>query len=181
MPPGLAEADVDGDGRLLSMRLPGPGRRLAGASGRAPPAGEAPAFDEPGATGCYRVLAEGTVIDHDGFTVATPPAPESLDLNRNFPAGWGTRGAGAGGLPGLRARDPAALMSAAVRQRPNVCGYNAFHTSGGVLLRPSSTRPDSELPPIDVWTWTELGRRCTELTSYPVHSLFEDFTWDSPS
>ena len=27
----------------------------------------------------------------------------------------------------------------AIVARPNVCGYNAFHTSGGVLLRPSST------------------------------------------
>ena len=47
-----------------------------------------------------------------------------------------------------------------------------------MLLRPSSIRADRDLPPIDVWTWTRLGRRCTELTSYPVHSVYEDFTWD---
>jgi hypothetical protein len=47
-----------------------------------------------------------------------------------------------------------------------------------VLLRPSSTKPDSGLPPVDVWVWTELGKRCTELTTYPVHSVYEDFTWD---
>jgi hypothetical protein len=67
---------------------------------------------------------------------------------------------------------------AAVVARPNVCGYNAYHTSGGVLLRPSSTRPDRDLPPVDVRTWTQLGRRCTDLTTYPVHSVYEDFTWD---
>jgi hypothetical protein len=175
VPPGLAVGDVDGDGRLLSMRVPDPD-----GGWRAHP--DEPrllvkrAFDDPGGPGCYRLLAEGTVTDPDGFTIATPPAPEGLDLNRNFPAGWGTQVRGPGDYPGSEP-ETAALL-AAVTARPNVCGYNAFHTSGGVLLRPSSTRPDSDLPPVDVWTWTELGRRCTELTSYPVHSVFEDFTWD---
>jgi hypothetical protein len=49
---------------------------------------------------------------------------------------------------------------------------------GGVLLRPSSTQADAALPPVDVWTWKELGKRGTELTGYPVHSVYEDFTWD---
>ena len=66
----------------------------------------------------------------------------------------------------------------AIVARPNVCGYNAFHTSGGVLLRPSSTQPDSALPPLDVWAWKQLGEIGTDLTGYPVHSVFEDFTWD---
>ena len=66
----------------------------------------------------------------------------------------------------------------AIVARPNVCGYNAFHTSGGVLLRPSSTQPDSTLPPKDLWAWKQLGAIGTALTSYPVHSIFEDFTWD---
>jgi hypothetical protein len=66
----------------------------------------------------------------------------------------------------------------AIVTRPNVCGYNAFHTSGGVLLRPSSTQSDSTLPPLDVWTWKQLGERGAALTGYTVHSVFEDFTWD---
>jgi hypothetical protein len=65
-----------------------------------------------------------------------------------------------------------------MKERPNICGFNAYHTSGGVLLRPSSTKADSDLPVNDVWAWKELGARCTELTGYPVHSVFEDFTWD---
>ncbi len=175
VPPGLAEGDVDGDGRLLSMRIADPDGGWREHPDE-PRLMVRRAFDEPGGPGCYRLLAEGTVTDHDGFTVPTPSDPESLDLNRNFPAGWGTKVQGSGDYPGSEP-ETAALL-AAVMARPNVCGYNAFHTSGGVLLRPSSTRPDSELPPVDIWTWTELGRRCTELTSYPVHSLYEDFTWD---
>jgi hypothetical protein len=66
----------------------------------------------------------------------------------------------------------------AIAARPNVCGYNAFHTSGGVLLRPSSTQPDSKLEPLDVWVWKQLAEIGTALTGYPSHSVFEDFTWD---
>ena len=66
----------------------------------------------------------------------------------------------------------------AIVARPNICGYNAFHTSGGVLLRPSSTTADSTLPPGDVWVWKQLGEVGQRLTGYTVHSVFEDFTWD---
>jgi len=175
VPPGLDEGDVDGDGRILTMRIPDPH-----GAWRAHP--DEPRLltrrrpDEPGGEGCYRLLREGWLRDHDGFTIPTPRTQEGLDLNRNFPAGWGQEVPGPGDYPGS---EPEILaLMAAVVARPNVCGYNAYHTSGGVLLRPSSTRPDRELPPVDVRTWTQLGRRCTELTTYPVHSVYEDFTWD---
>jgi hypothetical protein len=48
-----------------------------------------------------------------------------------------------------------------------------------VILRPSSTQPDSKLPPGDVWTWKQLATIGTELTGYPSHSVYEDFTWDT--
>ena len=48
--PGLREEDVDGDGRLLTMRLPDPDGGVAPASGRAPPAGAAPARRRRAAT-----------------------------------------------------------------------------------------------------------------------------------
>ena len=95
-------------------------------------------------------------VDHDGFTIPTPRPPEGLDLNRNFPAGWGTGVRGSGDHP-LSEPEIDALVRAIVA-RPNVCGYNAFHTSGGVLLRPSSTAADSALPPVDVWV-VEAARR----------------------
>ena len=104
VPPGLAEGDVDGDGRLLSMRIADPDGGWREHPDE-PRLMVRRAFDEPGGPGCYRLLAEGTVTDHDGFTVPTPSDPESLDLNRNFPAGWGTKVQGFWRLPGLGARD----------------------------------------------------------------------------
>ncbi len=174
--PGLERSDVDGNGRLLQMRLADDNgawtthldddRLLVPVS----PDGEV------GGRPRYRLLNEGVVRDFDGWTVPTPRAVEGLDLNRNFPAGWSTSVPGAGDHP-LSEPEIDALTRAIV-VRPNICGSHAYHTSGGVQLRPSSTRKDGALPPFDVWAWTELGAQAEEATGYPVHSVYEDFTWD---
>ena len=174
--PGLHREDIDGDGRILQMRLADPNGAWAPHPDDArllvPVAPDAFADDRPR----YRLLDEGTLEDFDGFTIPRPRAVEGLDLNRNFPAGWGTGVAGSGDHP-MSEPEIDALVRA-IAARPNICGTNAFHTSGGVLLRPSSTRPDAKLAPLDVWTWTEMAERGTELTGYPAHSVYEDFTWD---
>ncbi len=174
--PGLHVRDIDGDGRVLTMRLRDPNGAWM-VSDRDPRLMRPVPIEgtTPG-TARYRLLAEGEIVDHDGFTVPTPRPPQSLDMNRNFPAGWGTGVPGSGDHP-LSEPEIDALVRA-VRARPNICGYNAYHTSGGVLLRPSSTQSDANLSPYDVWAWNELGRRGTELTGYTVHSVYEDFTWD---
>jgi hypothetical protein len=175
--PGHESEDVDGDGRVLQMRIadedgqwmphPDDGRLLIPIPLEGPPAG----------TSRYRLFGEGTIEDFDGFTAGKPRPPQGLDMNRNYPADWGTTVPGAGDHP-LSEPEIDALVRAIVA-RPNICGFNAFHTSGGVLLRPSSTSPDSKLAPNDVWVWNELAKRGTELTGYPAHSVYEDFTWDS--
>jgi len=174
--PGAHVEDVDGDGRILQMRISDPDGAWMPHPEDARLLIPVPFDGGLGDGPRYRLLAECRVVDHDGFTVPTPRPPEGLDLNRNFPAGWGTKVTGSGDHP-LSEPEILALVRA-IAARPNICGYNAFHTSGGVLLRPSSTTADSELPPDDVWAYTELGRRGTELTGYPVHSVYEDFTWD---
>lgn len=174
--PGLHTCDVDGDGRILTMRVPDPHGAWV-ISAQEPRLMEpAPAEGVPTGVARYRLLTEGEIVDHDGFTVPTPRPPEGLDLNRNFPAGWRTGVPGGGDHP-LSEPEIDALVRAIVA-RPNVCGYNALHTSGGVLLRPSSTAADSTLPPLDLWTWKQLAERGTALTGYPAHSVYEDFTWD---
>ncbi len=174
--PGLAYEDIDGDGRILHMRIldpdggwtphPDEPRLLV----PVPPAGV------PAGALRYTVLGEGSVVEHDGFTIPTPQPAEGLDLNRNYPAGWDPSVKGAGPHP-LSEPEIDALVRAIVA-RPNICGSNSFHTSGGVLLRPSSTVADAELPPRDVWVWTQLAAEGTALTGYPSHSLYEDFTFD---
>ncbi|HEX4983783.1 MAG TPA: M14 family metallopeptidase [Ilumatobacteraceae bacterium] len=174
--PGLHAEDIDGDGRILDMRIadadgawmphPDDGRLLI----------PVPAEGASPDTSRYRLLREGTVEDHDNFTIPKPRPPEALDLNRNFPAGWGPGVPGSGDHP-LSEPEIDALVRAIIA-RPNVCGYNAYHTSGGWILRPSSMAADSTLPPGDLWTWKQLAERGTALTGYTSHSIFEDFTWD---
>jgi len=174
--PGHYSADTDGDGRILQMRVPDPnGQWMPHPDDARLLVAVPPVGPEPG-TPRYRVFSEGLIEDYDGFTVPTPRAPEGLDLNRNYPAGWSTTVLGSGDHP-LSEPEIDALVRALVA-RPNVCGFNAFHTSGGFLLRPSSTQPDSKLPPNDVWAWKELAKIGTELTGYPAHSVYEDFTWN---
>lgn len=175
--PGLHAEDIDGDGRILQMRIPD------SAGGWMPHPDDTrllvpvPPEGAPGGTPTYRLLQEGSIIDPDGYTLPTPRAPESLDLNRNYPAGWATNVPGSGDHP-LSEPEIDALVRAIVA-RPNICGFNAFHTSGGALLRPSSTKPDAKLPRMDVWVWNQLAERGTALTGYPSHSVYEDFTWDT--
>ncbi|MEP6298038.1 MAG: M14 family zinc carboxypeptidase, partial [Ilumatobacter sp.] len=97
--PGLHVEDVDGDGRILQMRIADP----AGAWTPHPDDERLmiplPAEGVAPGTPTYRLLDEGRIVDHDGFTVPTPSAVEGLDLNRNYPAGWSTSGPGAGDHP----------------------------------------------------------------------------------
>jgi murein tripeptide amidase MpaA len=174
--PGIHSSDVDGDGRVLTMRLVDPNGAWVEHPEDARVMVPVPVDGDTGGRQRYRLITEGHVVDHDGFTIPTPADPKGLDMNRNFPAGWGTGVTGSGDHP-LSEPEIDALVRA-IAARRNVCGYNAYHTYGGVLLRPSSTQADSALPPLDVWTWKELGKRGTELTTYPVHSVYEDFTWD---
>lgn len=174
--PGLEGADVDDNGRLLQMRLPDDNGAWTTHPDDVRLLVPVPADGEIGDRSRYRLLDEGTIRDFDGWTVPTPRAVEGLDLNRNFPAGWSTSVAGAGDHP-LSEPEIDALARAIVA-RPNICGSHAYHTAGGVQLRPSSTRKDSDLPPFDVWAWTELGIQAEATTGYPTHSVYEDFTWD---
>ncbi|MEZ5377063.1 MAG: M14 family metallopeptidase [Acidimicrobiales bacterium] len=173
--PGLHKQDVTGDGRILSMRIADPtGAWTTHADDERlmVPVPSTGLCDRPR----YRMLDEGLITDFDGYTVPTPRAVQGLDLNRNYAAGWGTNIPGSGDFPGSEP-ETLALMRA-ITARPNICGFNAYHTYSGVLLRPSSTQADSALPPGDVWMFEQLGKRCTELSGFPVHSTFEDFTWD---
>jgi murein tripeptide amidase MpaA len=176
---GHHEQDLDGNGEVLTMRIPDPTGGWIVSSEEPRLMVRVPAEGLTGdAVGAqrYRLLYEGLVEDHDGFTIPTPPPPQMLDMNRNFPSGWSTAVRGSGDHP-LSEPEIDGLVRAIVA-RPNVCGYNAFHTSGGVLLRPSSVKADKQLLPLDLFVWKEFARRGTALTGYTAHSVFEDFTFD---
>jgi murein tripeptide amidase MpaA len=174
--PGLHHRDIDGDGAIRSMRIADPNGAWMAAADAPRLMVRVPAEGTPAGAARYRLLAEGDIVDYDGFTVPTPAPPQRLDMNRNFPSGWGTSVYGSGDHP-LSEPEIDSLVRAIVARR-NICGYNAYHTAGGWLLRPSGTVPDSALPPTDVWVWKKLGERGTALTGYTEHSVVDDMTFD---
>ena len=175
--PGLVEHDVDGDGRLLTMRVPdpnGPWKRCTRDTrllvARDP--------DEYGDGPYYRLMYEGSIRNYDGIRTPVAPDRRALDLNRQFPAGWRVHGEqeGAGAAP-LSEPETRALADAVIA-RPNICFYFAHHTFSAVLLRPFDDRPDSEFPTIDLKRYTTLGQRGTELTGYRHVGVYNDFRYD---
>jgi len=172
---GLQREDIDGDGRVLSMRI-------------ADPTGPWKISEldprllvrrEPSETGgeYFRLLPEGLIEDYDGFTLSLQPPREQLDLNRNYPANWRQEHEqpGAGPFPASEPEVRAAVRF--VSEHRNITGAVTFHTWSGVLLRPYSHRADDTLLAEDLWTYRKIGDKGTELTGYPNLSVFHDFRY----
>ena len=172
---GLKPEDLDGDGRILSMRIPDPNGPW-----KAHP--EEPRLlvrrdpIEIGGT-YYRLLPEGLIEDWDGITLTLQRNKEGLDLNRNFPAHWRQESEqyGAGPFPGS---EPEVYnLVKFITSHPNITGGMTFHTFSGVLLRPYGTHADDTMPAEDLWTYQTIGKVGTEMTGYPAISVFHDFKY----
>ena len=175
---GLQVEDLDGDGRVLDMRLEDPN----GSWGAHP---EEPGLlvrrdpvDGPDDGPFYRLLAEGRLRNYDGVTIKVPWPLEGLDLNRNFPAEWAPEHEQRGAGPYPTSEPEVRAMVQAVVDRPNITGHVAYHTFSGVHLRPYAGRPDEDFPTTDLRAYQIIGARGTELTGYPAVSVFHDFRYD---
>ncbi|TMK56542.1 MAG: carboxypeptidase, partial [Actinobacteria bacterium] len=174
---GLRMQDVDGDGRVLHMRIEDPNGAWKRHADEPRLLVRRDPVDGPEDGPFYRNLYEGRIENYDGVTIKTPPPLEGLDLNRNFPADWAPEHdqQGAGPYPGSEPEVRAMLQ--AVTDRPNVTGHVAYHTYSGVHLRPYAGKPDDELPTEDLRAYKLIGAEATELTGYPAVSVFHDFKY----
>ena len=172
---GLTVEDIDGDGRILQMRIPD-------SNGLWKDHPEQPGLmvrRDPIETGgrYYRILPEGTMEAWDGFMLRVKKNKQGLDLNRNFPANWRQEfeQLGAGPFP-TSEPEVRAVVSFFVRHT-NITGGVAFHTWAGVLLRPFDHLPDGEMNAEDLWHYRRTGDKGTELTGYPAISVYEEFRY----
>jgi murein tripeptide amidase MpaA len=172
---GLFEEDIDGDGRILTMRIPDP-------NGIWKPHPDDPRLmirrdpAEAGGT-YYRLLTEGFLKDYDGVTIQTRAPKEGLDLNRNFSAGWRPENDQPGAGPFPASEPETRNLVEFIVKHPNITSAIAFHTFSGVLLRPYDDRADDEFPAEDLWTFQKIGEKGTSLTGYPHISIFHDFRY----
>ncbi|MCS7065837.1 MAG: M14 family metallopeptidase, partial [Fimbriimonadales bacterium] len=84
---GLVMEDIDGDGRMLMMRIPDPNGNWK----KHPDEPRLMVRREPDEYGgeYYRILPEGRFDEpFDPAILTIQPRKEGLDLNRNFPANW---------------------------------------------------------------------------------------------
>jgi murein tripeptide amidase MpaA len=178
---GLHEEDVDGDGRVLMMRILDPNGAWKPHSGDA----RLMVRREPAETSedasFYRVLPEGILEDYDGVAIRVSQAFEGLDLNRNFPMEWATESEQEGAGPYPTSEPEVRAMVDAVVARPNITAHITYHTFSGVHLRPYSSHPDEHFPTEDLRAYKISGERATEITGYPSASVFHDFRYDPKS
>ncbi len=172
---GLEEEDIDGDGRMLFMRISDPN----GPWKTHPDEPRLLVRRDPTETGgeYYRLLPEGHIKDYDGVTIKVQPKKEGLDLNRNFPSEWKLeyQQQGAGLYPASEPEVHATVDF--IAKHKNITGAIAFHTYSGVLLRPFSFQKDDEFPAEDLWTYQKIGNKGTDITGYPNVSVFHDFKY----
>ncbi len=172
---GLVTEDVDGDGRILSMRIPDPNGNWK-ISEREP---RLLAPRDPTETGgqYYRLLPEGRIDQYDGVLIPLQPKKERLDLNRNFPVQWREEHEQAGAGPFPTSEPEVRSVTEFISAHKNICSGVALHSYSGVLLRPFSFRPDEDMPPEDLWTFQKIGARGTQDTGYPAVSAYHEFRY----
>jgi murein tripeptide amidase MpaA len=172
---GLHEEDMDGDGRILQMRIPDPNGDWK-VSSLDPRLMEKRSMDEHGGT-YYRLLSEGRLENYDGWLIKDAPPLAGLDFNRNFPFEWRTEGEqhGAGPYPASEPEIRAVIDFVIHHNNINIA--ITYHTYSGVILRPYSTRPDDQMITEDLWVYQKIGKRGTELTGYRNVSVYHDFLY----
>jgi murein tripeptide amidase MpaA len=174
---GLIAEDMDGDGRILTMRVPDRNGTWKAY------------FDDPrllvprdptedGDGPYYRLLPEGRIQNYDGVTINHAPPLAGLDMNRNYPVEWRTEGEQTGAGPYPTSEPEIRAVVQAIVDRPNITAFIQYHTMSGVHLRPYGTKSDEGLPTFDLRVFKEIGNKGTELTGYPNVSVYHDFRYD---
>jgi hypothetical protein len=166
--------DIDGDGEILQIRIEDPDGDWKVYEGDPRILVRREDGDSDGTF--YRVLAEG--LDNDGDGEVNEDAPNTGFIsNRNYPAYWASndgrfRGQGDYALQEHNAR----LLVDFILSKPHISQVESFHTTSGIHLRPYAARPDTDFPPQDLQDYNAVLAKGTAITTYPVASIYNDFT-----
>jgi murein tripeptide amidase MpaA len=172
---GLTVEDMDGDGRILFMRIPDPygGYKKSSADPRLMVA------RQPGEFGgeYYRVMPEGSLQNYDGLSVRVNPDVEGLDLNRNFPTQWRQEYEQVGAGPYPTSEPEVRAMVDFIVKHPNIGAAISYHTHSGVILRPMGTQSDDDMIPEDLWSYKRFSDLGAKLSGYPAISIWHEFKY----
>lgn len=166
--------DMDGDGQILTIRVmdSAGGWKKHQLDPRIMVRRESEDTEGP----FFRVLQEGVDNDGDGEVNEDPPRTGFIS-NRNYPAYWASsdgRFRGGGDYP-LQEHN-ARLLVDFILSKPNISQVESYHTTSGIHLRPYAARPDTDFPPQDLQDYSAILAKGTAITTYPVASVYNDFT-----
>ena len=172
---GLTIEDVDGDGRMLTMRVPDP----HGTYKKHPQEPRLMVPREPGEFGgeYYRLMPEGTLTHWDGLTVNVNRDLEGLDLNRNFPTNWRGEHEQLGAGPYPTSEPEVRAMVDFIVKHPNIGAAISYHTHSGVILRPMGSKSDDDMAPEDLWSIKRFSALGEKLSGYPAISIWHEFKY----
>ena len=162
--------DLNGDGRVLRMRVPDPDGPLVAL--REDPRVLAPRRPEDEGQPRYRLVSEGLIHDWDGGSWQDAECV-SYDFNRNWGVNWKPpheqHGAGRYGFsePEVRA------VGDFVLDHMNIFGILGFHTGPAAVLRPPSTGGDDTINKADLMPYRLLGRLGADITGFPCKAIHE--------
>jgi murein tripeptide amidase MpaA len=167
--------DIDGDGRILTMRIIDPN----GPWKIHPEEPRLMIRRDPIETGgtYYRLVPEGYLKNYDGVTIKVRRDKAGLDLNRNFPMEWRQEAEQPGAGPYPASEPEVRAVVDFISRHNNIMAVVAFHTMSGVLLRPYASQADDAFPPEDLWTYQKVGQKGTDITGYPNISIFHEFRY----
>lgn len=172
---GLYPADVDGDGRILDMRIPDPDGDWK-VSEKDPRLMRPRDPDEEGGQ-YYRIYKEGFIRNYDGYEIKIAPPAQGMDFNRNFPYAWVPENEESGSGPYPLSENETRAVVDFIIKHPNIsCGIT-YHTYSGVILRPPSNVPDDSFPYEDLTIYKEMGERGKAITGYPHTSVYHGFRY----
>ncbi len=172
---GLHDEDIDGDGRILQMRIPDSNGDWKVSSLDSRLMEKRGPDEQEGAF--YRLLPEGRLEDFDGVEIKMARPLQGLDFNRNFPFEWQPDSTQAGAGPFPTSEEEIRAAVAFISQHNNINLALTYHTQSGVILRPFSTRPDEKMETNDLWVFELMGERGKELTGYPCLSVYHGFRY----
>jgi murein tripeptide amidase MpaA len=172
---GIHAEDMDGDGRILQMRIPDPNGDWK-VSSQSPRLMEKRGPDEQEGQ-FYRLFQEGRIENYDGVQIQEARPVQGLDFNRNFPFEWKPENeqSGAGPFPTSEVEIRATVDF--ITRHPNINIAITYHTFSGVILRPFSTRADEKMDVNDLWVYELMGERGKELTGYKCISVYHGFRY----
>ena len=172
---GLTVEDVDGDGRMLFMRVPD----VHGTYKKSALDARLMVPRDPGEFGgeYFRLMPEGSLKNYDGLKISANADIEGLDLNRNFPAYWRQEFEQTGAGPYPTSEPEVRAMVAFLTSHPNIGAAISYHTHSGVILRPMGTQSDDDMTPEDLWQYKRFSELGAKSTGYPAISIFHDFKY----